>query len=268
MPRKSPIMLATALAVAAFAAPAAAQAPPADIEGVWSFNGGQVAVQAQGDGTFQGTIIRETRLSQCPHVVGERMWVGVRPAGDGSYTGGHQWFNSVTCAPREQRGNSAFRVITREDGARFLRACLSPPERPTEQPTIAPDGSSTPPGVRCHDSDLIVPLRVADPKLREIAVLPRATKPGKCRIRRPLDIRLRQPEGDALATATILVNGKRLRTLRGDRLTQPVSLKRPPKGRYRVRIKATTVLGRTVTGTRKYRSCTPKQLRRKLARRG
>ncbi len=267
MPRKPPILLAAALASAALASSAGAQTP-ADIEGVWSFSGGQVTVQPLLDGTLQGTIVRETRLSHCEHPIGEQMWVGIRPVGDGSYVGGHQWFDTITCAPRELRGNSAFRVLAREDGARFLRACLSPPERPTEQPAIAPDGTAMPPGVDCHDSDLIRPRPTAEPALRQIAKLPRATKRRQCRLRRPFEIRLRQPSGDALATATITVDGKRLRTLSGDRLTEPVSLKRPPKGRYKVRIEATTVLGHTVTGTRKYRSCNPKEQRRKLARKG
>lgn len=262
MPRKSPILLVAAVcASAALAAPAGAQTP-ADIEGVWSFNGGQVAVQPLPDGTFEGTIIRPTRLAECPHPVGEKMWVGVRPVGDGSYTGGHQWFDPSNCTYRPTRGNSVFRVLAKPDGTRFLRACFSPPERPTEQPTMTPDGVHTPSSINCFDSDLLSPLPVAKPSVGQITNLPPATKRKECRSRRSFKIRLREPKGDALASATISLNGKRIGTRRGARITAPVNLKGLPKGRYTVRIKATTVLGNKISGSRTYRTCTPKEKRK------
>ena len=64
------VMLGRAALVAvtlALGAPAVASAA-ADIEGVWSFNGGQIAVKAQSDGTFTGWVIRQTVFDQCPHV--------------------------------------------------------------------------------------------------------------------------------------------------------------------------------------------------------
>src|SRR5688572_21526662 len=108
-------------------APAAAPAQ-ADIEAVWSFSGGQVAIQAAGDGTYTGTVIRQTTLATCPHVVGELMWLGVRPQVDGQYWGGHQYLRDVGCEPVPERGNTAYRVLSRPDGARFLRVCFSKPE--------------------------------------------------------------------------------------------------------------------------------------------
>ena len=67
------LLLALVLLLSA-AAPAAAAS---DIEAVWSFSGGQVAVQAQPDGTFVGTVIRPTTLATCAHPTGEQMWTGI-----------------------------------------------------------------------------------------------------------------------------------------------------------------------------------------------
>ena len=75
MPRLRAVLSAACLL--ALAAPAAAHAQAADIEGVWTFSGGQVAVQGQSDGSFTGTVIRTTTLANCPHPVGEQMWLGV-----------------------------------------------------------------------------------------------------------------------------------------------------------------------------------------------
>lgn len=240
------------------ALPSAAGAQAADIEGVWSFTGGQVAVQPQSDGTFLGTIIRETRFASCTHPVGEQMWTSIVRQPDGQYHGLHQWFTTSTCTPKEDRGRTAWRVLPREGGSQFLRVCMSRPETPTVQPTIAPDGSRANVNGSCQDSDLVAPLSRTAPKMTQIATLPKQGKRG-CMSRRKFRIRLREPKGDALRTALVYVNGRRVETRRGERLTAPVSLRGLPRGRYKVRITATTVLGRKISGTRKYRTCTPKR---------
>src|SRR6202007_3412327 len=48
-----------------------------NIEGVWSFNGGRVAIQAQAGGTFSGTVVAPTKFAQCPHPIGEQMWTDI-----------------------------------------------------------------------------------------------------------------------------------------------------------------------------------------------
>ena len=72
---------ATALLVAA-APPIAGAA--SSIEGIWSFNGGKVAIQSQVGGTFVGTVVAPTKFAQCPHPIGEPMWTSLRPQADGS----------------------------------------------------------------------------------------------------------------------------------------------------------------------------------------
>lgn len=84
-----------------------------------------------------------------------------------------------------------------------------------------------------------------------------ATLPSsrRCVSRRRFRIRLRAPRGDPLTSARVFVNGKRVKVLRGNRLTAPIDLRGLPKGRFRVKVTATTRSGRALTSTRKYRTC-------------
>ena len=254
MYRRLTLLLLTGAAL--LAAPSAASAQ-ADIEAVWSFSGGQVAIQAQSDGSFMGTVIRQTQFAECPHPVGEQMWTGIARQGDGSYWGAHQWFRNGSCEPIE-RGRIALRVLAKPDGAKFLRVCFAKPETPEVQPKIAPDGTSTDVNDECRDSDLVAPLAARAPSVTSIATLPSQGR-RRCLSRRSFRIRLREPRGDALRSATVSVNGKRVATRRLGRITAPVNLRGLPKGRYTVRIRAVTVLGRTISGSRRYRTCAPKR---------
>lgn len=237
---------------------AASAGAAADIEGVWSFDGGKVAVQPDDAGTFKGTVLTSTSFANCPHPPGEIMWQGMTLQPDGQYFGGHQFFRTSTCEPIG-RGNSAFRILTRPDGTKFLRICFAPPEQPELQASIAPDGSSTNAPTGCRDSDLLAPADTKPPTFASTVTLPKQGK-KKCLSKRSFVIRLKEPKADALATASVYVNGKRVRTVKGaQRIKAGVSLKGLPKGRYTVKIVATTVLGRTITGTRKYRTCAPKK---------
>lgn len=255
-------LLATAL-VGAAVTPSAAQAA-ADIEGTWSFSGGAVVVQAQPDGSFVGTVIRATQFSECVHPVGEQMWTEIRPQADGQYFGRHQWFNTTTCAYVE-RGNTAFRVLAKPDGQRFLRACFAGPEFPGLQPTIDPAGTSANTTTGCQDSDLLAPPAEPPKNISAIATLPSQGK-RKCLSKRSFRIRLKEPKGDALDSAKVFVNRKLVKTIKRDRITAPVNLTGLPKGRYTVKITAETVLGRTITGTRKYRTCMKKRKQKSTSR--
>jgi hypothetical protein len=238
-------------AVVALGAPAMASAA-ADVEGVWSFNGGQIAVKGEADGTLTGWVIRPTVFDSCPHAVGEEVWADVTPQLDGSYFGKHQWFNSTTCAYID-RGNTAYRVLIGMDQAtKFLRVCFSPPENPESQPTIAPDGSNANTLRGCADSDLISALPTAKPTLSTVSTLPTAKR--SCR-KSSLRLRLRQPPGDALKSVRITVNGRRAKSLNATNATGTQTLTHVPKRRVKVRVSAQTVLGQTITGQRTYRAC-------------
>ncbi len=247
-------LLAFALALLT-ATPAAAQTP-SPVEGVWSFSGGEVVIERQDDGSFLGTVIRETQFSSCPHKVGERMWVDIRLQPDGQYFGKHQYFRTSDCMPIE-RGNTAYRVLN-PAGQTFLRVCFAKPETPEVQPSIAEDGTDTNTNDGCRDSELVRPLPSEPPKLKDIAKLPKETK--GCASRRRFPIRLIEPPGDALESAKITLNGKALRVFRrGGRLRSIVDLRGLPRGRYKVKIVAETVRGQTIKGKRKYRTCGKKK---------
>lgn len=245
--------LASALTIGLVTASGASAA--ADVEGVWSYDG-KVAVQPAGDGTFKGTVLTATSFAECPHPPGQVMWQAMTLQGDGQYWGTHQWYHPG-CALAGQ-GRTAWRVLAKPDATKFLRWCSAPPETPEVQPSIAPDGTTTNAPRRCHDSDLLAPADTKPPTFKSTVVLP---PPGakKCRSRRAFRLRLKEPTADALASAVIYLNGKRVKTLKGKRITATVDLRGLPKGRYVVKVVATTVLGRTISGSRKYRTCAQKK---------
>ena len=80
------------------------------------------------------------------------------------------------------------------------------------------------------------------------------TQARSCVSRRSFKIRLRN-RGHKVHKATVIVNGKRVKVLRGKRLTSRVNLRGLPKGRFKVRITVTLADGRKVSSTRSYRTC-------------
>jgi hypothetical protein len=234
--------------VALAAGPGLAEAAE-PIEGSWLFQDGEVLVQASGPGAFQGTVVKPTRFANCPHPAGERMWEMSGSAT--SYSGTHIWYRPDCSA--DPGGQSTW-TITSTDAANFtLRFC-----------TVAPSGGAPAfdaagnplPGTSCNDLKRVRPPQPT-PTFERVVALPKQTR--KCRSRRNFRIRLREPKADPLVRATVHVNGKRVKVLAGARLTAPVNLRGLPKGRYTVKIAATTTSGRVIRGTRRYRTCAPKR---------
>ena len=120
----------------------------------------------------------------------------------------------------------------------------------TPQPP-APAGPA--PGVPAPPAPTPKPAAVA---FNALATLP-ATK--KCVSRRVFRIRLRVPKGVGVTSAEVRVNGKRVRTVKRSRFTAPVDLRNLPKGRVKVNIRVKLADGRTITGTRTYRTCAAKK---------
>lgn len=81
----------------------------------------------------------------------------------------------------------------------------------------------------------------------------------KCQSRRKFRIHLAKPAGQTIRKATVFVNGKRVKVVRGRRLSAPVRLTGLPKGRFKVRIRILTRTGKIVSSTRKYRTCVPRK---------
>lgn len=83
----------------------------------------------------------------------------------------------------------------------------------------------------------------------------------RCRSRRNFRIRLRNPPGSTIVAAVVRVNGRRVKTVRGVRVTARVDLRGLPRGRYTVSITILLDDGRTIRGKRKYRTCGKKRRR-------
>jgi hypothetical protein len=94
------------------------------------------------------------------------------------------------------------------------------------------------------------------PKAAAVIVLPSTRK---CVSRRNFRIRLKQPKGFKLRRATVTLDGKRVATRSGARVTAPVDLRGLPKGRFTVKIVVTLDDGRVVRSTRTYRTCAPRR---------
>jgi hypothetical protein len=234
-------------------APATAASAPS-IEGVWSFTGGEVAIQRQPDGSFTGTVVQPTRFAECSHPIGETMWTAMHAQPDGSFWGLHEWFfENAGCAVNPTPGPTAWRVLQTATGGRFLRACFSTPG--TGQPTIAASGASANVSYGCVDSaqSSPPPSTSGAAGFRSAVSLPSARK---CFSRRLLRIHLHDPSNDPLKEVVVTLKGRRLRVLRhGNAFTSTIDLRGLPKGAFTVRIRLSTVLGHHLHGSRTYRTC-------------
>jgi hypothetical protein len=86
----------------------------------------------------------------------------------------------------------------------------------------------------------------------------------KCVSRRKFRIRIRQPGGIQIQTALVFLNGKKIRVLtrkvfQKNRKVANVNLRGLPRGKFKVRIVVLTSEGKTLRGTRTYRTCTKKR---------
>jgi hypothetical protein len=239
-----------------------AQAAPASpIEAVWSFNGGEVAIQPQAGGSFVGTVVETTKFAQCSHAVGEQMWSSIRLQSDGSYWGFHQWyFETNPCQPNPVRGPTAWRVLKTSGGARTLIVCFSSPG--SSQPLITTTDARLDVTYGCFESALIAPLPAEAKALafKRSVSLPSARK---CFSARAFPIHFRDPLHDPLKSVVVRLGTHKLTVLRhGRTFTATINLKGLPRGTFKVHIFATTVLGQRLSGSRTYHTCRSKRLNR------
>jgi hypothetical protein len=255
-------------AIAALVAPtvsagaASPAASSASIEGVWSFNGGTVAIQGQPGGTFNGTVVAPTKFAQCPHPVGEVMWTGMRPQADGSYWGYHQWyFETSECVRNPTLGPTAWRVMQASSGTHYLLVCFSAPG--SGQPTVAASGAHTNVSYGCFESARIAALPSTSGVngfVRSVS-LPSARR---CYSRRVFRIHLRDPKYDPLKEVVVTIRGRKVAVVRRKKaFAATINLKGLPPGSFTLRIRATTILGHHLTGSRTYHTCARKPLRQK-----
>jgi len=81
-----------------------------------------------------------------------------------------------------------------------------------------------------------------------------------CVSRRHFRIRVKKPHPPGTYTSVaVWVNGKRVQSLKGKRITAAVDLRGLPKGTFTVKIAATLKTGKVVKDTRRFRTCTSKK---------
>ncbi len=97
------------------------------------------------------------------------------------------------------------------------------------------------------------------------AVAPAKAAPKKkvCKSRRAFTIRVKRKKGVKIRSATVTVNGKRQKAKKGKRFTGRVVLTGLPKGTYKVVIRVKLSNKKTVTRTRRFRTCVPKSKSKK-----
>jgi hypothetical protein len=263
--KSSPVAL---LAVLAFGQSAGAATN--EIEGVWSFGGGSVAIQQLSPTRFQGTVVTATTFATCPHLAGEVMWTNLVLRPDGSFWGFHQWLHGEQCLP-VSLGETAWRVLKEPDGSRSLKVCFSTPNSHS-QPMIAPDGTETgatytPP---CSVSSPLAPLPETEGPggaggsgggsgsgtitFNKTVVLP---PPTACVSQTSLKISLKNPKFDPLKEVVVKIGSKKVADVKGiKRLKKGITLKKLPTGTYKISVTATTILKQKLTGSQTYKSCT------------
>lgn len=129
-------------------------------------------------------------------------------------------------------------VVARLDAETFTR----PEPEPEPQPTPA------------------APAQQPNPAPQIDAPVTAAGGTRVCASRRSFRIRLRVPRHAKALRASVLVNGRRVKVLRGKRLRAPVDLRGLPKGRFTVEIHVRLRDGRLLSGKRVYHTCTRKRV--------
>jgi hypothetical protein len=226
------------------------------IEGVWSFNGGEIAIQPETAGKYEGIVVSPTTFASCVHPVGQQIWKGISLQSDGSYWGLHQWYKTEACVENPILGPTAYRVVEQSNGSRYLRVCLSSPG--TNQPTIPPGSTGLGATYGCGNSALTAPLASSKVgSFKEVVSLPNSKK---CFSARKFAIHIRNAKYDPFKTLSVKLAGKRLHaTLHGSEYVATVSLRGLPRGAFSVTISAVTFRGNHVSGKRTFHTCVPKK---------
>lgn len=115
--------------------------------------------------------------------------------------------------------------------------------------TVTRDGA--PLAARADGASVVVTLPTGRSKLRITQPAPIALSPCK---RRRVTVRVRAPRGDRLRTVRVFVGARRVRTVTGRATRRTIRVSIPGTG-ARVTVRATTVKGRRLVRTTRYRGC-------------
>ncbi len=257
------MLLSVATLVGVYAEPANASS---EIEGIWSFNGGEVAIHAVAGGKFEGVVVSPTKFAECVHQAGEHMWTEMTQQPDGSYFGYHRWLFAGSCLPNPEPGPTAWRVLHATTGARLLKVCFSEPGE--SQPTILASGTGADASFGCVQSSPTAALPVVVSSKSEDSageggaerisfantiLLPRARQ---CVRQGTLEIKIKDPRHDPLKEFVVRIKKRKVADIRGvKRLERSIVLRHLPKGSYTLKLTATTVLDQKLKGKRRYHAC-------------
>ena len=158
----------------------------------------------------------------------------------------------LACRVRGANAYGSYRAIS---NARRAPGTIVVEPEPTATPVATPVATPIPIPIATP-----APTATPNPGTKPLpAIKPSAvfTLPSnkKCVSRRVFRIRLKAPKGVKLVSATVRVNNKLVKTVKGKRLTAPVDLRGLPKGKFTVKVEAKTADKRTVRDSRKYRTC-------------
>jgi hypothetical protein len=241
--------IAMAIAVCAttmaFAGSASAQST-SDFANVWSFNGGMVGVIKNPDKSFTGIVLRPTTSGSCVHPVGEQMWTGARLGTNLTWSGKHVWFLTGPCRLAPATGNTTWKIFKDAKGKTFLRGCYANWARPDVLPAIDIAGNCAfGEGGAIIDSNFIPSKKST---FKSIAKFPKSSCVGKT-----LKLKFVDPPTDALATVKVTA-GKFTKTLTRPSLNLNLKVAKGA-GKVKVSVNAKTLLGKTVKGSKTYKSC-------------
>jgi CSLREA domain-containing protein len=118
--------------------------------------------------------------------------------------------------------------------------------------TIAGDASSATSDPVAANNHASANVFVTKLSAASVLALPSA---HRCLSKRRFRITLRRPNGIVIARATVSVNGKRVKTVKGRQVSSVIDLRGLPKGTIRVKITVVTDTGLKLTGTRTYHTC-------------
>lgn len=177
---------------------------------------------------------------------------------DGSGPGGGNEDKVDVC---HVTGNGSFHVINISENA--VQAHLNHGDSLAVDGKCESDEEEPPPPTKTED-----PAKApASATVTETAASVQGAAPQAARVctsRRSFRIRIRSKRRDPVTSATVSVNGKRVASRKGSRVTAPVVLRGLAKGTYAVKITATTRRGRKLSGTRRYKTCAPKAKRQTI----
>ena len=148
-------------------------------------------------------------------------------------------FDTLTSSP-------AFRVYQLD------RTCTVQSTPPVAGSTPPPQPPVTPP-----------PAAASASTFASVVTLPSTKALRSCSSRRAFALRLKAPTGDTITSATVTVNGRTATKLTGKTVRPTVNLRGLPKGKFTVKIVVKLRSGKTLNGSRSYKTCVKKQARRR-----